>query len=120
MNEKLINIGLLTVGGAALIYFGKKWFDDKKTENTEDKADTPEVQQAMLLRSALNPSGNTWMKDIDGTDTETIFKVAKQITKQKAVSESYRNLYKSSMYDDLSNDLSTSEYQKFLSLMPKK
>ena len=64
---KLIN-GALVVGGIYLTYrLGKNIIASLNKSDAQNKADdSPEVRQAMSLRSAMNPSGISWMKFPDG------------------------------------------------------
>lgn len=119
-NPKRILVGGVVVGiGGYLLYkVGKKIIADMKKQSTESEADdSPEVQQAMALRSAMNPSGMSWLKSVDGTNTTAIFDAAKQIKKLDDVSAAYKNLYSDDLLMDLQNDLSTSDYQKFLTMV---
>ncbi len=119
-NPKRILVGGVVVGiGGYLLYkVGKKIIADMKKQSTENQADdSPEVQQAMALRSAMNPSGMSWLKSVDSTNTTAIFDAAKQIKKLDDVSAAYKNLYSDDLLMDLQNDLSTSDYQKFLTMV---
>ena len=55
--------GLVMAGGLFLTYhLGKKLIEELRKGGAERRADdSPEVQQAMLLRMAMNPSGVAWM-----------------------------------------------------------
>jgi hypothetical protein len=59
--------GLMLFGGLLLTYhLGKKLIEELRKGGAERRADdSPEVQQAMLLRMAMNPSGVSWMKSFD-------------------------------------------------------
>ena len=119
-NPKRILVGGVVVGiGGFLLYkLGKKIIADMNKKSTESQADdSPEVQQAMAMRSAINPSGVSWLKSMDGTNTTAIFDTAKQIKKLDAVSTAYRNLYSDDLLMDLQSELSTSDYQKFLTMV---
>jgi len=116
-NPKRILVGgvVVGVGGFILYKLGKKIVEDMKHKSTEAKADdSPEVRQAMTLRSAMNPSGISWMMSMDTTNTAVIFDTASQIKKLDDVSTAYRNLYNSDLLADLQSELSTTDYQKFL------
>jgi len=125
INEWLDNPKRLLVGGAVvgiggfLLYkFGRTIIASIRSNNTEKLADeSPEVRQAMALRSALNPSGVSWMKAIDGTNITVIMDTAQQITKLDDVMSAYKKLYDDDLMKDLQADLNASEYQKFLTLV---
>jgi len=117
--------GLILAGGIYVSYrLGKKLLAVLQKSDAQSKADdSPEVRQAMALRSAINPSGISWMKSFDTTDNSLVFNTAKQITNLDQVSKSYKNLYQDNLLDDLQDDLSGSDFQKFLSMVsssPKK
>jgi len=119
-NPKRILVGGVVVGiGGFLLYkLGKKIINDMQHNSTEKQADSsPEVQQAMALRSAMNPSGISWMMSFDTTNTAVLFDTAKQIKKLDNVSSAYRRLYNSDLLVDVQNELSAEDYQKFLTLV---
>jgi hypothetical protein len=91
---KLIN-GALVVGGIYLTYrLGKNIIASLNKSDAQNKADdSPEVRQAMSLRSAMNPSGISWMMSMDTTDTSTVLNTAKTITNLDSVQKAYKNLY---------------------------
>ena len=70
--SKIVN-GVLVIGGIYLSYrLGKNLLAALNKSDAQAKADdSPEVRQAMALRSAMNPSGVKWMMSIDTTNTET-------------------------------------------------
>lgn len=115
----------LLVGGAAigiggfLVYkLARKIITGIQQRNTEKMADdSPEVRQAMALRSAMNPSGISWMKSMDTTNTTAVFETAKQIKKLDEVGTAYKKLYDDDLLKDLQNELSASDYQKFLTMV---
>ena len=116
--SKLIN-GLLVVGGIYLTYrLGKNLIAGINKNDAQSKADdSPDVRQAMALRSAMNPSGISWMMSMDTTNTTTVLDTARTITNLDNVSKAYKNLYQNNLLDDLQSELSTSDYQKFLTIV---
>ncbi|MBU6158720.1 MAG: hypothetical protein KGP35_06775 [Bacteroidetes bacterium] len=122
--NKLVN-GLLIAGGAYLVYrVGKKIIANMNKSAAQSKADdSPSVRQAMTFRTAMNPSGISWLMSTDGTNEDLIFDTAKQVTNLDEVSSSYKDLYQSNLLDDLQRELSSEDYSKFLTLVsvnPKK
>ncbi len=106
--------------GVVVVWLGDKVIKNLKKDNTESQVETnTSVGQAQGLRQAINPSGNNWMRKFDGTDTTAIFSIAKEITDIEAVRLNYKNLYNTSLYEDLQGELSAEDYQKFLSLATK-
>ncbi len=106
--------------GLVLVWLGNKLLKNLKKDNTESKVENdPSVGQAQSLRQAMNPSGNEWMRKMDGTNKEAIFTIAKDIDDIEAVRKAYKNLFNTSLYEDLQGELSATDYQKFLSLATK-
>ena len=69
--------------------------------DAQNKADdSPEVRQAMSLRSAMNTSGISWMMSMDTTDTSTVLNTAKTITNLDSVQKAYKNLYQNNLLDN--------------------
>jgi hypothetical protein len=119
-NPKRILVGgvVVGVGGFLLYKFGSSIFQTINHRNTEGQADSnPDVQQALALRSAINPSGISWMKSFDGTNTAALLDTAKQIKNLDAVSSAYRQLYNDDLLMDVQSELSSDDYQKFLTLV---
>ena len=116
--SKLIN-GLLVVGGIYLTYrLGKNLIAGINKNDAQSKADdNPDVRQAMALRSAMNPSGISWMMSMDTTNTSSVLDTARTVTNLDNVSKAYKNLYQNNLLDDLQSELSTSDYQKFLTIV---
>ena len=115
---KIIN-GLLVVGGIYLTYrLGKNLIAGINKNDAQSKADdNPDVRQAMALRSAMNPSGISWMMSMDTTNTSSVLDTARTVTNLDNVSKAYKNLYQNNLLDDLQSELSTSDYQKFLTIV---
>lgn len=111
--------GLLALGGLVLAYrLGKGIVQDMKKESALRLADdSPLVQQALLLRDALNPSGISWLMPLDQTNVSKVLEIAAQITNLDSVAAAYRDLFQDSLYQDLQNELSTLNYQKFLTIV---
>lgn len=92
-----------------LLWGGKKFYNQWRTNQQEKKAgDDPATQQAIKFRTAMEGAG---------TDEKTIFETAKEITDWDAVTKAYRNLYNTNLTEDLKDDLSAEEYQKFFNII---
>ncbi len=111
--------GLLLVGGIYITYrIGNKIISEIHKKNTQSQADdSPEVRQAIALRSAMNPSGIRWMMSFDTTNTSIVLNTAQTITNLDKVSQAYKNLYADNLLDDLQSELSAAEYEKFFNLV---
>ncbi len=116
--SKIVN-GILIIGGIYLTYrLGKSLIVTLNKSEVQSKADdSPDVRQAMALRSSMNPSGISWMMSFDTTSTESIIDTAKTITNLDNVQRAYKNLYQDNLLDDLQSELTVSEYQKFLTII---
>lgn len=115
LQTKLLK-GLVLAGGLYAGYrVGKKFIAELKERNTAGLADqSPEVRQAMGLRSALNPSGISWLMWSDGTNEDAIAQLSTQISNLEAVSAAYRNLYGDELMSDLQGELSSNHFNTFL------
>jgi hypothetical protein len=112
----LFGISALAIGGAA--YGAYTLYEHyKKTDTEKQVLTSPEVQQAMALRAAMNPSGFDWMKNFDGTNTDALYSTATQITDLNQVQEEYTKLYQSDLMDDLRKKLGADGLTKFLNTL---
>lgn len=116
IKEKAITIGLGALGIGAAFFVGKKILKNFREKRTERRF-TEESQQALLLRSAMNPSGASWLIWMDGTKEEAIFNTAAQITNFKKVQQDYQNLYNRSLIKDLQKELDTDDYTRFMNII---
>lgn len=103
--------GGLIIGGFILLR--KIYRDFRKNEEEKNMDKKPETRQAMSLRSAMNPSGISWLMSMDTTNTTSLFDTAKQITNIEEVRQAYKNLYNSDLWDDLKSELSASDFERF-------
>ena len=115
LQSRLIK-GVVIAGG---LYFGyrvtTKVLKNWKERNTSALADqSPEVRQAMGLRSAMNPSGISWLMWSDGTNESAIRQIASQIQNLDAVAIAYRNLYRADLLKNLQSELSSADFNGFL------
>lgn len=108
--------GLMIAGGLYLGYrVTSKAIKNMRSRNTSVLADqSPVVRQAMGLRSAMNPSGVSWLMWSDGTNEDAIAQIASQITNLDSVATAYRNLYGKELIQDLQGELSTDKFNAFL------
>jgi hypothetical protein len=114
--NKLTN-GLIMVGAgiAAWKLVIKPAIDKGREDATQaDAAKNPNVQQAMALQQAMNPSASGLLKRMDGTDNDAIRNTARGITNFSAVQTAYLSLTGRNLMDDLRDELTTTEYNAFL------
>lgn len=119
-NPKRILVGgaVIGIGGFLLYKLGRKIIGKMQKRSTEKMADdSPEVRQAMALRSAMNPSGASWMMSFDTTNAKAVLDTAQAIRNLDNVSAAYRKLYNDDLLKNLQNELSTTDYQKFLTMV---
>lgn len=111
--------GVVVIGGMYVSYrLAKKLIEEIKKRGAENKVDdNPAYQQATVLRSAMNPSGVSWMMSFDTTNRDRVMDTAKAIVNLDEVAKGYRSLYSSSLLDDLQKELSVTDYQKFLTIV---
>ena len=114
--NKAINLLILAGGGYAFWRFAlKPQLDKQRKEQIQEAAQSdPTVAQAMLLQSAMNPSGVTWLRSTDGTDEDSIRNVARSITDLKSIQTAYFKITGRSLLDDLRNEMSTTGYNAFM------
>ena len=118
MIDKLINIaiiGVVGVGGYMFINAKMKQANLEKTEGV--LGESVDAQQAVLLRTAINPSGIPWLLGVDGKNANTLLKVARQIKDFKKVAEAYRNLYKEDLSNNLTNEFKGKELDAFFAIV---
>ena len=89
----------------------KSWRERQTSALADERA---EVRQAMGLRSAMNPSGISWLMWSDGTNEDAIAQIASQIQDLDTVATAYRNLYSDDLLKDLQSELSTTLFNSFL------
>ena len=116
LTKKAVNIGLGAVAIGAAFFIGRKIYKETR-KNRSEKRFTPEGQQALLLRSAMNPWGVSWLRWMDGTEEENIYNVAAQITNFKKVAKEYQSLFNRPLVQDLQKELKTEEYEKFMAIV---
>ena len=119
-NPKRILVGGVTIGvGGYLLYrIGKHVVAHIKKKNTTARAgESLEVQQATILKAAMNPSGISWMKSFDGTNSSAILRIAPQVVDLQALIKAYRGLYQEDLLSELQSELTSSDYAKFMAIV---
>lgn len=109
---------LVGVGGLILFFVAKGIVKKVRLNLTERRSvDDDNVHHANVLRMAMNPSGNRWMRSFDGTNKVEIFNTARKIDDMNKVAKAYKNLYDSSIYQDLQKELKIEDYNKFITML---
>lgn len=116
IKRKAVFIGLGAVGLGITFIIARKVIKDIRKKRSERKFSV-ETQQALLIHTALNPIGISWLRWIDGTREEELYNIAAQITNFKRVQQEYQNLFDRSLVVDLEKELKTEEYTKFMSIL---
>ena len=111
-----VGIGVVVVLGSAFV-INKIVKAIKRRNALNNAATNPNVRYAMMLRSAMNPSGTTWLMWSDGTTEEVMYKTASQITDFNEVARQYKNLYNSELLADIQSELNTTEFAKFMNII---
>lgn len=111
---------ILKAAGAAVVIFGGIKITKKIIKNQTDKNNSPEVQYAKRLRTAMSPSGIWWLPD--GTNEKGVMNVAYDISNDdnvrfRDVQNAYKKLYGKNLSEHLESELDTNEYTKFLSIV---
>jgi Tfp pilus assembly protein PilV len=114
IKQSLIGMGILGVGGMMLINSVRK-ADERKREEAalQQTANNPTVQQAQLLRQAMNPHRPLPMS-MDGTDVKLIMDTAVKITDLTSVQKAYTAMYQDELMADLRSELSSKEFEAFM------
>jgi hypothetical protein len=116
LERAAVKVGLGALGAITLFLVGRKIIKNIRKTRSERKF-TTEAQQAQLLRSAMNPSGMSWLHWMDGTKEEAIYNIAYQITDFRKVQKEYTNMFDRSLVNDLQKELSVDEFQKFMNII---
>ena len=112
--QSLIGIGILGIGGMMLINSVRKADEKRKEEATlQQTGNNPSVQQAQLLRQAMNPHKPLPMS-MDGTDVKLVMSTAAQITDLTSVQKAYTAMYQDELMADLRSELSAKEFEAFM------
>ncbi|MGZ8505730.1 MAG: hypothetical protein ACXWXW_00970, partial [Bacteroidia bacterium] len=113
--------GLLYSGGAYALYaYYNSSQEQKNQQEFNNKYGTDKsAQQANALLVAMNPSGDTWFRSLDGTNEEAIFKIASEITDWAKVQSYFKTLTGFELADALGAELSGEEIDRFHRLLNK-
>lgn len=112
--NSLIGIGLLGIGGMLLIDSIRKRDEQAREAATlAQTGNNPTVQQAQLLRQAMNPYKPLPM-GADGTNAKLILETAKRITDLASVQKAYAAVYQSELMADLRGELSVKDFDAFM------
>lgn len=112
--QSLIGIGILGIGGMMLINSVRKADERKREEATlQQTGNNPVVQQAQLLRQAMNPRKPLPMS-MDGTDVKLIMDTAVKITDLPSVQKAYTAMYQDELMADLRSELSAKDFEAFM------
>lgn len=103
------------------IYIVYKYVANKKEEHDymkddKDAAASMETGQAVSIRIAMNPSGNTSLFDVDGTNKTALMNIAREIKNLQGVIDAYNKRFSGSMLHHLELELGAEDYQRFLAL----
>lgn len=107
-------MGILGIGGMLLINSVRKADEARREEATlQQTASNPAVQQAQVLRQAMNPHKPLPMS-MDGTDVKLIMDTAARITDLTSVQKAYKAMYQDELMADLRSELSSKDFEAFM------
>jgi hypothetical protein len=91
----------------------------KMKQQKFDRNEAQDVNQiAQQYRSAVNPSGISWMINIDGTDEKEIEHLGYQTKgKLQPIADAYRLKFEESLSDRLRRELSPREFQNWKNIV---
>ncbi len=91
----------------------------KMRQRRFDKNEAQDVNQvAQQYRSASNPSGISWMINVDGTDEEEIEKLGFQTKGNlQPIADAYRLKFDESLSDRLRKELNPKEFQNWRNIV---
>jgi hypothetical protein len=121
VESKKSAVDYLFMGGAvvAIVYFGNRWIKQQKSEKESNKIGVEQqATSASEIEKAFNPSGISWLKEIDGTNAKQImdaiisaFNAGK---KYSDIADSYKKISKGSvLLEDLKKGLSSEQFTVF-------
>ena len=112
LKSKVLTTAFVVGGSYAGWKFLLKPYLDKRRENKENNKvlSDPNTKLASLLQQAIIGVG---------TDNKTVFLVAPKIKDWKAVQKSYKKLTGNNLNEDLKDDLSSSNYRRFIEIVSK-
>jgi hypothetical protein len=113
-SQSLIGMGILGIGGMMLINSVRKADEKRREEATlQQTSNNPTVQQAQLLRQAMNPNKPLPMS-MDGTNVKLIMDTAAKITDLTSVQKAYTAMYQDELMADLRSELSVKDFEAFM------
>jgi len=117
-NPKFVTAILVIV---VVIFFRKKLKNaiENFRRNRFDRNEGSDVNSIVQqYRSAVNPSGVSWLIDVDGTNEEEVLRLAEQSKGQfQEVARAYRAKFNESITDRMRSDLSVSDFAKWQDLV---
>jgi len=114
--SKLITALIVSVAGGLAVWQLKKFLSNSESKQINE----PEVQLASRIRTAVNPSGVSWLINTDTTDEYSLYQIAKEINEQKnfdKVAKSYQRQFSETLESRLRTEFDPNEYNKFFSII---
>ncbi len=114
--SKLI-LGIVGVGavGTASYFIANAVKNAKKNKESGKLLSDNNTQLATQIYNAFNPN---FLRH-GGTDEEALYTIAEKISDWEKISLAYKNLFNRNLTEDLQDELSSEELQKFLSIAKK-
>ena len=121
VESKKSAVDYLFMGGAvvAVIYFGNRWIKQQKSEKESNKIGVEQqATSASEIVKAFNPSGISWLREIDGTNAkqimDSIISALNAGKKYSELADSYKKISKGNvLLEDLRKSLSSEQFTVF-------
>ena len=118
--RKVLTATGFAVAGAAAFLIVRSIVRKAKKNNAEKRIDNTEVQAAVRIRSACNPSGSNWLIDMDGTSFAVIKDALNSVSSFNKLAQEYKNLYPESLLDRLRAELDQGELAEVMKIINTK
>ncbi len=107
----------IAIGVAGVFYYGQKAFNKwKQNKSDQQYGADPASQKAVAFRNAFNPSGFSWLIDLDTTNTTGVMDLVSGIkTKSEwdAIVAAYNKSYNESIVNRINSELTQEQLTRF-------
>ncbi len=119
LKEKVLWWGLAVAGVGGAVYFGRKWIVSMRSDSEEKKSLDDGSSAAFAKRIKMAFDNDGWW----GTNITELRQVFRQIASKEVyrnVIDSYQKLFDQSMLRDMTDELSSSEYNEMMQIVSGK
>lgn len=107
----------IAVGVAGVLYYGQKAYNKwKQNKSDQQYGADPASQKAVAFRNAFNPSGFSWLIDVDTTNTTAVLDLVSGIkskTEWDAIVAAYNKGYNESIVNRINSELNQEQLIRF-------